>query len=78
MGPQAAKCFPGQEPVRTAPDGEAGGDRRPAVRAKQEVDYGRLGKGYIFGAFRPATAAALTDAYPSRSAVHWVDFRVRY
>ena len=29
------------------------------VLAKQEIDYGRRGKGYIFGAFRPATGAAL-------------------
>jgi hypothetical protein len=63
-----------QEPVRTAPNDEAGGDRRPAGRAKQEVDYGRRGKGYIFGAFRPATGEALTYPYPSRSAAHWADF----
>ena len=30
------------------------------VRAKQEIDYGRRGKGYIFGAFEPATGEALT------------------
>jgi hypothetical protein len=74
MGPQAAKSFPGEEPVHTEPKDEAGGGRRPAGRAKQEIDYGRRGKGYIFGAFRPATGEALTHPYPSRSAAHWADF----
>jgi hypothetical protein len=46
---------------------------RPAERAKQETDYGRRGKGYIFGAFRPATGAALTHPYRSRSAANWAD-----
>ena len=45
-----------------------------AERAKQEIDYGRRGKGYIFGAFRPATGEALTHPYPSRSAANWADF----
>jgi hypothetical protein len=74
MGPESAKSFPGQQPVRTAPAEGADGGRRPAGRAKQEVDYGRRGKGYIFGAFRPATGEALTYPYPSRSAANWADF----
>ena len=74
MGPQSAKSFPGQQLVRAEPKGEAGGQRRPAGRARQEVDYGRRGKGYIFGAFRPATGAALTQPYPGRSAANWADF----
>ncbi len=50
MGPVSAKSYPGQAPVRTrAP---------PAGRAHQEIDYGRRGKGYVFGAFCPATYAA--------------------
>ena len=74
MGPQAAKSFPGRQPIHVEPkDGAGGGDRRPAGRAKQEVDYGRRGKGYVFGAFRPVTVAALTAPYPSRSAAHWAD-----
>jgi transposase len=74
MGPQSAKSFPGQRLVRAerAPDPEGRG--RPAERARQEVDYGRRGKGYIFGAFRPATGEALTRPYPSRSAANWADF----
>ena len=47
MGPQPAKSYPGRRVVKPAgPE---------AQRAKQEVDYGRRGKGYVFGAFRPAT-----------------------
>jgi transposase len=74
MGPESAKSFPGQQPTRVAPGTEADGGARPAGRAMQEVDYGRRGKGYIFGAFRPATGEALTRPYQSRSAAHWADF----
>jgi transposase len=73
MGPESAKSFRGQQPVRTEPRDGAGG-RVPAGRAKQEADYGRRGKGYIFGAFRPATGEALTRPYASRSAANWADF----
>ena len=41
---------------------------------KQEIDYGRRGKGYIFGAFCPATGEAFTHPYPGRGGAHWVDF----
>ena len=62
MGPESAKSYPGQQIV-------------PATqRAKQEIDYGRRGKGYVFGAFRPATGEALTDSYPRRTTLNWVDF----
>jgi hypothetical protein len=71
MGPEAAKSFPGQQVVRALPDPQ---ERRPAERAKQEVDYGRRGKGYIFGAFLPATGEALTRPYAGRTIVNWVDF----
>ena len=53
---------------------EVGPPTPRAARAKQEIDYGRRGKGYIFGAFRPATGEALTHPYPSRSAANWADF----
>ena len=66
MGPESAKTFPGQTLVETS--GPAAG------RAKQEIDYGRRGKGYIFGAFRPATGEAFTRPYLSRSTANWVDF----
>jgi hypothetical protein len=35
---------------------------RPAECAKQEIDYGRRAKGYILGAFCPATGEAFTQA----------------
>ena len=71
MGPEAAKSFPGRGLVRARPDPD---DARPAERAKQEVDYGRRGKGYIFGAFKPADGEALTAPYDRRTIANWVDF----
>ncbi len=44
------------------------------VRATQEIDYGRRGKGYIFGAFQPATGDAFTAPYDGRTIAHWIDF----
>jgi DDE superfamily endonuclease len=69
MGPEAAKSFPGHEVIRAAPTAD-----RPAGRARQEVDYGRRGKGYVFGAFRPATGEAFTAPYAGRTTANWVDF----
>jgi hypothetical protein len=43
-------------------------------RARQEIDYGRRGKGYVFGAFRPATGEAFTATYAGRTIANWVDF----
>lgn len=62
MGPESAKSHRGTQLVK---EGE---------RAKQEIDYGRRGKGYVFGAFLPATGEAFTRTYPSRSAVNFADF----
>jgi hypothetical protein len=70
MGPVAAKRDPGQHLIRTAPE-EA--SPRPTQRATQEIDYGRRGKGYIFGAFCPATGEALTQDYLGRTITTWVD-----
>jgi hypothetical protein len=66
MGPESAKSFLGQRLVDVT--------KRPAERAKQEIDYGRRGKGYIFGAFQPATGEAFTVDYPGRTIANWVDF----
>jgi transposase len=66
MGPQASKSYPGHRVVRPAAPA--------AERACQEIDYGRRGKGYIFGAFCPATGAAFTAAYEGRTTANWVDF----
>ena len=90
MGPESAKSLPGQQLVHTpkqpvaaseptkpvgpvAPKSTAG-HRAPAERAKQEIDYGRRGKGYVFGAFRPATGEAFTHPYTRRTTANWVDF----
>lgn len=68
MGPENARSFPGQRVVRADPHGQ----RRP--RARQEVDYGRRGYGYIFGAFVPATGQPLTCPYSGRTTANWVAF----
>jgi transposase len=68
MGPEAAKSHPGSRVVRPDPSG----DRR--ARATQEIDYGRRGSGYVFGAFEPATGQALTAPYAGRTIANWVDF----
>ena len=65
MGPEGAKSFAGQAVIET---------KEHAGRAKQEIDYGRRGRGYIFGAFCPATGEALTRPYLSRSTANWVAF----
>jgi transposase len=68
MGPESAKSFAGHRLVRGDPTGQ----RR--VRARHEIDYGRRGRGYVFGAFVPATGAALTVPYPRRTTANLVDF----
>ena len=68
MGPESAKSFVGHRLVRRDPAGV----RR--ARAPQEIDYGRRGRGYIFGAFVPATGTALTAAYSRRTTANVVDF----
>jgi DDE superfamily endonuclease len=77
MGPQAAKSFRGKQLVRGQPQQAEDGAVVPAQRAKQAADYGRRGKGYIFGAFRPATGEAFTHPYAGRSSANWVDFLER-
>jgi transposase len=74
MGPEGAKSHPG---VRLVPAAEAGPHGPKAGRARQEIDYGRRGKGYVFGALQEATGAALTASYGRRTAVNWVDFLER-
>jgi len=68
MGPESAKSVAGARLVRSDPDRQ----RRP--RARQEIDYGRRGAGYVFGGFVPATGAALTIPYPRRTTANFVDF----
>jgi hypothetical protein len=72
MGPLSARSYPGRELVRVYDD--RGEQVQPGPRATQAVDYGRRGSGYIFGAFQPATGAALTAPYDGRTIANWVDF----
>jgi transposase len=66
MGPEAAKSFAGQTLIDvTTP---------PAQRSKQEIDYGRRGAGYVFGAFRPHTGAVLTWTAQRRTTANVVAF----
>lgn len=74
MGPVAAKSYPGQHLVCTATAGQDGG---AAWRAKQEADYGRRGKGYVFGAFIAVSGEAFTECYDRRTAANFVDFLVQ-
>ena len=66
MGPLSAKSYLGRGLVRPHPP--------PASRAQQEIDYGRRGKGYVFGAFCPATGAAFTRPCPGRGTANRVAF----
>src|SRR5262249_11891159 len=75
MGPLSARSYPGRQLLRIYD--RLGVHVAPAPRAMQEVDYGRRGYGYIFGAFRPATGEALTAPYSGRTIAHWVDFLER-
>jgi transposase len=74
MGPESAKSHRGQAVVRPHAQQADDGSHQPAERARQEADYGRRGKGYVFGAFRPATGEAYTRPYDGRTIVNWVDF----
>src|SRR5688572_30483362 len=88
MGPESAKSFPGRELVvqqHTTAEASAGNAATaasskpagPIGRVTQEVDYGRRGKGYLFGAFKPADGEALTAPYAGRTTANYVDFLAR-
>jgi transposase len=89
MGPESAKSFPGQElvpveapaapaqPQRPTAPTAGSGAASPIGRATQEIDYGRRGKGYVFGAFKPADGEALTAPYARRTTANYVDFLAR-
>jgi hypothetical protein len=67
-GPRASRAtsFPGHELVDVT--------KRPAERAKPEIDSGRRAKGSVFGAFQPATGEALTGTAEHRTTAHFVAF----
>jgi hypothetical protein len=66
MGPTSAKRFAGQALVDVS--------KRPAERARQEIDYGRRGAGYVFGACQPLTGAALPWSAERRTTANFVAF----
>ena len=74
MGPESAKSYPGQQLVHRV---EVGPHGATAGRAKQEIDYGRCGKGYVFGALREQTGEVLTHCYGGRTTANWLDFLER-
>src|SRR4051812_4851878 len=71
MGAQSARSYPGRRVVK--PVGPK------AQRAKQEIDYGRRGKTYVFGAFRPATERhspkPMRAAPPRTGSISWARSR---
>lgn len=68
MGPERGKSHRGTRVLRADPTGEK------RSRARQEIDYGRAGSGYIFGAFQPATGGAFTAPYAGRTIANWCAF----
>lgn len=66
MGPVSAKSYLGQQAIAV--------DVRPAHRAKQEIDYGRRAKGYVFGALWETTGACWTQCHPRRTKAAFIDF----
>ena len=66
MGPVSAKSYPGQQAINVT--------TRPAQRATQEIDYGRRGKGYVFGALWETTGQCWTHCYAGRTIVNFIDF----
>lgn len=65
MGPVAAQSYPGQEAINVT--------LRPALRARHEADYGRRGKGYVFGAFWETQGDCGTQCSPGRTIAHFMD-----
>jgi len=66
MGPVSAKSYPGQRAIDVT--------ARPAQRAKQEIDYGRRGKGYVYGALWETTGDCWTQCYLRRCKADFIDF----
>ena len=69
LGPTAGKNNPGKEVVYAMRK-----EDKAVHRAKMEVDYKHHGKGYVFGALRPATGEAFTACYTSRTSKNWIDY----
>jgi len=66
MGPVSAKSYPGQEAIKVT--------ARPALRAKQEIDYGRRDMGYVYGALWETTGDCWTQCYRQRAKKYFIEF----
>jgi transposase len=66
MGPVSAKSYPGSAVINVK--------ARPAERAKQEIDYGKRAKGYVYGALWETTGQCWTQCYPHCRKGHFIDF----
>lgn len=69
MGPLSAKSYTGWRLLCL-------GAQPQCARAKQEIDYGLRGSGYVFGAFKPHDGEVFTRSYKERSTANMVDFLV--
>jgi transposase len=65
MGPVSAKSYQGRQLVSK---------EARCTRAKQQIDYGLRGAGYVFGAFNPQSGESYTQSYERRNSSNWVDF----
>jgi transposase len=65
LGPLSAKSYPGSRLLPIEPI---------CGRAKQEIDYGLRGSGYVFGAFKPDDGEVFTRSYQGRTTANMVDF----
>ncbi len=64
MGPLTAKSYPGTRFLPSKPE---------CTRARQEIDYGLRGTGYVFGAMQPHDGQVFTHSYKERSTANMVD-----
>jgi len=68
MGPVTAKSYQGNQGKQLV-------FRHPScTRARQEIDYGLRGSGYVFGAMWPVDGAVYTQSYQRRISSNYVDF----
>lgn len=67
MGPISAKSYQGKQLInfRAA---------SACARAKQQIDYGLRGSGYVFGVLRPVEGETYTQTYEQRNSTGYVDF----
>lgn len=65
MGPITAKSYQGRRLVLREPR---------CTRARQQIDYGLRGSGYVFGALWPVQGAVYTQPYQRRTSSNYVDF----